>query len=405
MTSITNVQKARARMLLQQPFFAALMLQMPLVLDDTIPAAGATDGQRIFINPERTKNWSPQMMETLLAHEVMHPILDHFVRMQQMGYQRARWNAATDYAINAILVANNFTALPGWLYDPALAHMTADQIYRLLEQEQDAAGGGGAGEGEGDDGEDEGEGDDGEDAGEGAGARPSPNREPDGAIGPDMLPAPPQSPAELARQSQQHRQMIAQAATMARAAGALTPSLQRLVDSILSPVVPWGDLLREYMAQVTPDDESWARRNRRFSVYLPARRTERMGEIVVIGDTSGSISNAELSRMASEIVAIADQARPERIRLVWADTCVQHEQVFEAHEPMTFEPKGFGGTDMRVPLAYVEQFEPVVVVLMTDGFTPWPDVEPPYPLVVCCTTDVQAPVGVTIPVPAGACTA
>ena len=37
--------------------------------------------------------------------------------------------------------------------------------------------------------------------------------------------------------------------------------------------------------------------------------------------------------------------------------------------------------------------EYAVVVLLTDGYTPWPDCEPPYPLIVCCTTDADVPVG------------
>ena len=60
------------------------------------------------------------------------------------------------------------------------------------------------------------------------------------------------------------------------------------------------------------------------------------------------------------------------------------------------EPKGGGGTDMRVPLKYAEQFDPKVVVLFTDGYTPWPKEEPPYPLIVCCTTNVEVPVGQVI---------
>jgi hypothetical protein len=36
------------------------------------------------------------------------------------------------------------------------------------------------------------------------------------------------------------------------------------------------------------------------------------------------------------------------------------------------------------------------VVLFTDGYTPWPEVEPDYPLIVCCTTDAPVPVGMDI---------
>jgi predicted metal-dependent peptidase len=117
---------------------------------------------------------------------------------------------------------------------------------------------------------------------------------------------------------------------------------------------------------------------------------------VLIGDTSGSIGNDELVKYMSEAAAIAEEVRPEHIRIMWADTRVAGEQVFEEGEPITPKPMGGGGTDMRVPLREAEQYEPEVVVLFTDGYTPWPDGEPPFPLIVCCTTETEVPIGIDV---------
>jgi predicted metal-dependent peptidase len=144
-----------------------------------------------------------------------------------------------------------------------------------------------------------------------------------------------------------------------RAWRASSGSLERLIGEILDPVVPWPIILRDYMTRVTKDDEQWNRRNRRFqSVYLPARHSEKMGEIVLIGDTSGSIGNDELCKYMAEAGAIAEDVRPERIRILWADTKVAGEQVFEDGEPIVAKPKGGGGTDMRVPLKHAESTSP-----------------------------------------------
>jgi len=151
------------------------------------------------------------------------------------------------------------------------------------------------------------------------------------------------------------------------------------------------------MTRVTKDDEQWSRRNRRFQgVYLPARHSEKMGPIVCIGDTSGSIGNDELKQYGGEAGAIAQDVHPERIVFLWADTRVAGVQVFEEGDELDLQPKGGGGTDMRVPLKKAEDYQPEVVVLFTDGYTPWPDVDPPYPLIVCCTTDAPVPVGMDI---------
>jgi len=182
---------------------------------------------------------------------------------------------------------------------------------------------------------------------------------------------------------------------MARMAGKMPAALDRAVTAILSPEAPIEEMLREFMTAHDTDDEDWSRRNRRFpDVYLPTRDSPAMGEIVVIGDTSGSVTDEEVNKIAGMVTRISENMRPERIRMVWADVEVAGEQVFERGEPLAFQPAGGGGTDMSVPLAYVEQYEPVVTVLVTDGHTPWPRDAPPYPLITCCTeTNIDIPFG------------
>jgi predicted metal-dependent peptidase len=191
------------------------------------------------------------------------------------------------------------------------------------------------------------------------------------------------------------KQKVAQAANAARLAGKLKGDLARMVTEFLDPKVPWVDVLRDYLLCIVKDDESWSKRNRRFgNIYLPARHSESMGPIVIIGDSSGSIwcSPEELETFATEIQSVADLMQPEHIRLIWADTQVAGETVFERGDTLVFDVKGGGGTDMRVPLEYVEQYDPEVVILLTDGYTPWPT-EPDYPLIVCCSTSTNVPIG------------
>lgn len=203
------------------------------------------------------------------------------------------------------------------------------------------------------------------------------------------------SAEDKARIEQDIQQRVAQAASMARLAGKLPAGLQRLVDGIVNPPLPWQDLLREFMTRITKNDESWSRRNRRvLDVFLPARHSEQMGEVIVIGDTSGSMNNDDFAQIAMELNCICDTVKPERIRVIWADdTDCALEEVFEQGEELVLHPKGGGGTDMRKPLRYAEQFDPEVVLLITDGWTPWPSVEPDFPLIVACSTSVEVPVG------------
>lgn len=376
---MNRLQKARAKMLIKHPFFATLLMSTPMVvitpgheLEQQIPTMG-TDMTKLYVNETFAESLNDDEILGVLAHEVMHIALAHGMRLQARNPML--WNIAADFAINLVLVETGFTLPKEALLDQKYANMSADQIYETLQKELDKARKKG------------GQGKSPTDVFGDGGGMVGDLKEPEGAG----------DPAAQARVQRSIQQRAAQAANVARMAGKFAGSLERLVGEILDPKVPWSHLLRDYMTRVTKDDEQWHKRNRRFQgVYLPARHSEKMGEIVLIGDTSGSIGNEELCKYMAEAGAIAEDVHPERIRILWADTRVAGEQVFEEGELLTPEPKGGGGTDMCVPLKKAEQYEPECVVLFTDCYTPWPDVEPPYPLIVCSTTDQEAPIGVTI---------
>lgn len=357
------IRKARVDIMLNDPFFGSLLMCAPIQASTSIPTA-ATDMSSIFYNPEFIEKLEPHHVRFVLAHEVLHKAMAHGLRR---GSRNAKlWNIACDYAINAILHEAKFKVLEGALIATRFFKKSAEQIYEILFQESQ---------------------------GNQRGSGDEPNED---VLGSDLQ-EPSLDPEERAVLEREIKQQVAQAATTARMAGELTGGLERLVSSVLEPQVPWSDVLREYMTRIAHDNESWSHRNRRIQhAFLPARRNPVMGPIVIIGDTSGSITQAEFNRVAAEIQSVSDQLRPESIRVVWADATVSSEQVFECNEPLDLKPTGGGGTDMRVPLKHVEQYEPQVVVLITDGETPWPTDQPNYPLIVCCTTDKTPPIGDTI---------
>lgn len=383
-----NIRTARMKVMVHHPFFAHILMRLTERVRRDIWLM-ATDGKHLSINPEACEVLPMDQLQTVLCHEVAHVCFNHVPIMIQHRLHVPTWNKATDYAINLMLVECGLTMYDNGLYDTQWQGMSAIQIYdRLIAQggePNDPEPGDGEGDGQG---QGDGQGPPCDGPGRGR-PRPANSNDP----GRDLQrPAYGNDPAEAARQAQEVRQMVAQAANMARMAGKMPGALDRMVANVLDPVVPWPAVLRDYMTRTAQDDESWSRRNRRIAhVVLPARHSTRMGPVIMIGDTSGSITNDELTRMATEVAAIAEQLNPESIRLVWADTEVAGEQVFEPGDPIVCKPTGGGGTDMRVPLTYVAQYDPQVVILATDGYTPWPSAPTPYPLIVLCTTDTTIP--------------
>lgn len=359
-SQMTNIDRARAQLAYQHMFYAHLMMSTPMVETTDVPLA-ATDGTRILVNPVTLNQQPVSVIRTIIVHELKHMMYLHVARMRQAAYTRARWNVATDYVINAELIEDGFTLWEGALYNRMYMGMLADDVYRLVPEEPPEEGGGGEGL----------------------------TRDLRG----DLAEGPVPSPMEVVQQMQRMQQRIAQAALTARMMGQLPASIARQVDGILNPPIPWQEILRDYMTRLSDEDETWSRRSRRCqTAYLPSRRSEaQLGEIVIIGDTSGSMVD-DVHKGVAEVRVIAETLHPERIRLVWADTEVAGEQVFEEGDDVQCVAQGGGGTDMRVPLAYVERYDPAVVILITDGETPWPTAVP-YPLIVLCTSSQSCPLG------------
>lgn len=388
----SKVSKAKARLMLQHPFFATLLVRTPVKVQDHSDGGGAvplaaTDGDNIYFNPDFLERCSVEDTMAVLAHEVGHDSLLHSLRLA--GRDHTIWNIAGDHAINLMLEDQGFKApsvTGGWLADRKYKGWSADRIYDDIRRNMPPPPPqGGSGDKEGD-----GSGQSG--SGQSGLGQPGDGLPKDGLHG-DVLPSPAKNESERVAAEQRAKQRVAAAATMARMAGKLKGDLARMVDDFLESKVPWTDVLRDFMLKVVKSRESWVRRNKRFSrIYLPTRYERRMGPIIFIPDTSGSMWGDDMEKICSEMAHCASQTQPENIRVLWADTRVAGEQVFD---PVEFafdklEPKGGGGTDMRVPLKYAEKYDPQVVVLMTDGYTPWPE-SVPYPLIILCTTDHTIP--------------
>ena len=362
--------RARSSLILGQPFFGALSLRLKLVEDKTIPTANI-NGKVMRYNPKFVTDLPAAQLKTLVGHEVGHCVFGHPARAY--GRNPRKWNMACDYVVNEMLDDAGFDAIPTWLRDKAYNGMTADQIYNLIpEDPQDGSGGTGKPGGALCDIED------------GSGAAPH-----------DIQ----QSEAD-ARDWQVAAIQSAQAAKMR---GKLPANLERLIDGMFAPKVNWKKVLRRFVSAKAKGDYTFSRPNRRYiphDIFLPTLYSESMGEMVVGVDVSGSIDDETLKAFGSEVSSIVADAKPERVHVVYCDSQVAHVDVFERDDPVVLKPHGGGGTDLREIFEYIKEkaLEPVCAVVLTDGYTPFNDVPPPYPSLWVITTDVVAPFGETLPI-------
>jgi predicted metal-dependent peptidase len=399
----TKLAAARTRLILDKPFLGALVLRLPLqaARPDWCPTT-ATDARAFYYNPEYIASLSIEQTQFMLAHEALHCALSHFARRQHRVQHR--WDLACDYAVNPLLVDDGLKPPPNALTVPLYKGMTAEEIYPLLDDNDqsqtldkhayDAQG----------EGKDQAQGTDtGMREGDLRKGRPSPEPPPGGQQDANWTPGEPQArsdtggdggtsqpepltPDERETLAVQWQQRMAGAAQQAMQSGKLGGELRRMIDHLLQPQLPWRMLLARYMTALARDDYSYSRPSRREGDFiLPSLRSQQL-DLVVAVDTSGSIKDAEMEEFIDEIDALKGQVRA-RVTLLPCDAklCEGAPWLFEPWEQFRRPEgvKGGGGTSFVPVFDWVEQAgrRPDLLVYFTDANGAFPKVEPPYPVI------------------------
>jgi len=389
--------KARRTLILDHPFFASLVLYLTPVQDPKCKVAWV-DGKRLGYNPEAFAKLLPKEAAGILAHEVLHCALEHHVRRKER--EVPLWNDAADHIVNPIILNSGLSLPRGCLSNPRFADKTAEEVYRLLKEDQDKKqeqqqpkDGKGSGEGQGGTGKTgtkkSQEPAEGECTGE---VRDLPGDSPGGQA----------SPAEQSASGQEWQVSMQQALNNAKAMGKMPAGLEREVIKALEPRASWRELLRRFFTSMSRNDLSWMRPNRRYlqrNIYLPSLHSEQMGEMVVAVDTSGSIGAYILEQFASEINAIVEDVQPEKVHVVYCDAAVGRTDEYTAEDlPIKLQPVGGGGTSFIPVFDWVEKqgIDPACLVYLTDLMGSFPKQEPLYPVLWAATTKQEAPFGETI---------
>lgn len=385
--------KARANLVMGHPFFGALALRMKMVEKPDMKDIAECDGSTIWYKPDEIDKLPLSKVQGLIAHEVMHPAFLHHTRRGNRDIKK--WNQACDYSINSLLLNAGFDLPEGKYVNPAYNGMTAEHIYTLIPDNPDDGGGDGQGQGQGQGqspsggGGGQGQNDQGDsggnDPGGDGGVKDSPNSQNAGA-----------SQSQQNHEEAEWKVAVAQAAHVAKQTGHLPADLERMMEELFEPVLPWRNILRRFMTERANDDFSWKRGNRRFiaqGLYLPSRESEGSGEIAVVIDTSGSIGQKELDEFGAEVRGIVDEVRPSKTYVIYCDARVAHVDEFGPHDELKFKIHGGGGTDFRPPFYWLEENQvlPKCLVYLTDGYGPFPEQEPDFPVMWCITNHNVTP--------------
>jgi predicted metal-dependent peptidase len=177
---------------------------------------------------------------------------------------------------------------------------------------------------------------------------------------------------------EQAKEVEKQIDTAIRQAALTGAGLPRGVEAMLVPEVDWKMHLAEFVkAQCAgADKQTWRKPHRTYiayDLYMPTPYADRVGKLLLCGDTSGSIGDRELSHFLGHMQHLCDEVNPDGIDLAWWDTEIRGVDVFTASTmgclAAAVKPKGGGGTDPRCITEWLteQRNEYVCAVVVTDG--------------------------------------
>lgn len=352
----------------------------------------ATDFKNRYYNPEFVSTLSQPELVFVVLHEIAHMLHRHNTTYSPAMKAAITRNdrvfialapRAIDYAVNSTIIDSPEWAAAGSkdlvarpevaLYDPAFRGMSWPQIYAVLKSraEEDCC----------------------------------------DSLDDHLTEA--GEPADEDEQSFDTRlTREISAADARRRAGTAAKSDARTLLESSGTHVPWQQVFRHVLRSVMSKQQprvSWSRPSRRAMSrqdLLPGPVPVRtLSSLVIVGDTSGSISDEELSDAVAQVIDITRATPPDKMHVLWVDAEVSSHQVFTNKDygniRSQLRPTGGGGTDMRTAMEYVaqEELHPSAMVVLTDGYTPFPEPHENfgYPVWWLITTShITSPHGVTI---------
>lgn len=383
---------ATARMIVvrKAPYFASALLALVPREAPGLGTFGVTERMVMLWDPAFAEAHTPEEIAAVLVHELGHPLRVHPARCRALGAEPRLFNVAGDLEINddveemglklpdgiCCACREPFKGIKGMRHG-----LTAEEYYRILQDEQQKGGGQGR-DGDGKPGDKPGPGW----CGSGAG-RPLP-QEPAGGGADAGVEADGRSESDVERVRRETARAIQEQASKSR--GSVPGGWVRWAEEALKPsVVPWQQKLARhlragvaYKAGVV--DMTHAKLSRRqagvgYGFGRPMLSAwHAPTPLVACGlDTSGSMGTAEVTRGLSEIAAILKTVNAE-VEFCACDAEVHAKQVVARWQDLAKLVKGGGGTDFR-PL--FEAFSasrprPNIVVFVTDGYGPAPEMPP-----------------------------
>jgi len=318
----------------KEPFFAAISRHVDKRPSNAIPTAGVrvtSDGHyEMLYNQNFFAKLPVEQRIGVLKHEFYHLVLEHVNSRLPEGGMTKMWNIATDLAINSYLPGEipEFGCIPGkGQFADYPAHQTAEwYLAKLMKDKQD--------------GNDKGEGNDSLDDHSGW-------SENGGEIDPAVK--------EIAKQRLKEMMKNAvEECNKTNSWGSVTGDMKQDIIDRCTTKVDWRSVLRYFIktSRRANKHNTVKRLNKRFPYIHAGVKIQRVANIAISIDQSGSVGDDMLIKFFSELNNLSKLAT---FTVIPFDTEVDDKLVYEWKKGMhrKAERVKCGGTDFSAPTKYV----------------------------------------------------
>lgn len=433
---VQRLQAIRVKMLREQPFYAVLLMHLRFALDESTPTL-YTDGERIAFNPYFVDELDDFQLQFVLMHEILHVALGHCTT-EEKDFNHKAYNIACDIVVNSNIMyslglikekVDYLGNKSGYevkkeveIDGEPLIHKTPDgregveldakEVYALLleaypelakEDEQSEenrdkskqrssnkkSNKGKVKSGKKQGASDETSDDNSDPIYSNAPCNSKPFNEFDDHSFWDVS-------DELSNEQKEENEIwttrMVDATEIAEQISiefgstgrGLTPlAAERVIKELKEVQTDWRTVLENFI-QEEINDYSFSPPDRRFEdspFFLPDfnEKDERVEDILFMIDTSGSMSDEQITTAYSEIKGAIDQFDGKlKGWLGFFDAVIVKPQEFENEDEFKIiRPAGGGGTSFDIIFEYVHNEmrdkPPASIIILTDGYAPFPD--------------------------------
>ncbi len=372
-----DLNKHTARLLMNEPFFAALSRRINKSSSMVVPTAGVKvdkeSGQfQMLYNPDFFEKLTDAERTDVLKHEFYHLVFEHVTgRLPEEGLSKL-WNIATDLAINSHLPnLPEGCCMPGVApFEELPSGKSAEWYFAELRKQQQENEDGEQGEGE----SGEGEGEQGEGSGQQGDGNGSGLGDMDSFDDHSGWGEVDQATKDIAKERLKDAvKKAAEEASKANNWGSVSSSVRRDIMERIATKVDWRKVLRYFIktSQRSSKTSTVRRINKRFPYIHAGKRVNRTAKIAISIDQSGSVDDNMLNAFFNELNKLASLAE---FTVIPFDSQVGEDKVYtwKKGQSKKWERVMYGGTCFNAPTKYVNERAFDGHIVLTDLMAPKP---------------------------------